>query len=151
MGFGSFSVKNRVLVNILMTAVLVLGSFSLLRLPREQFSEVPFNWVTITVPYPGTSAEDMEKSVTVKIENALEDMQDLKKLSSVTSGGIVTLRLEFDDGLGRDEFERRYQEVRTRFSGVSLPEGILTPVLDEFSAADFLPVVQVVLYGETGF
>ena len=61
MGFGSFSVKNRVLVNILMTAVLVLGSFSLLRLPREQFSEVPFNWVTITVPYPGTSAEDMEK------------------------------------------------------------------------------------------
>ena len=78
-------------------------------------------------------------------------MQDLKKLSSVTSGGIVTLRLEFDDGLGRDEFERRYQEVRTRFSGVPLPEGILTPVLDEFSAADFLPVVQVVLYGETGF
>ncbi len=151
MSIGSFSVKNRVFVNILMTAVLLLGALSLMRLPREQFSEVPFNWVIITVPWPGTSAEDIEKTVTVKIENAMEDMQDLKKMSSVSSEGVASLRLEFDDGLNRDEFLRLYQEVRTRFSGVVLPDGVLSPVLDDFSAADFLPVVQVILYGDTGF
>ncbi len=151
MSVGSFSVKNRVFINILMIALLLLGALSLLRLPREQFSEVPFNWVIITVPWPGTSAEDIEKSVTVKIEMAMEDMQNLKKMSSVSSEGIVTVRLEFDDGLNRDEFQRLYQEVRTRFSSVALPDGVMSPVLDDFSAADFLPVVQVVLYGDTDF
>ena len=70
MNFGKFSVNNSVLVNILMIAVLVLGALSLSRLPREQFSEVPFFWVNIAVPYPGVSAEDVEKSVTIKIKRS---------------------------------------------------------------------------------
>ena len=67
MNFGKFSVNNSVLINILMIAVLVLGVLSLSRLPREQFSEVPFFWVNIAVPYPGVSAEDVEKTVTIRI------------------------------------------------------------------------------------
>jgi multidrug efflux pump subunit AcrB len=93
MSIGSFSVKNSVLVNILMAVIFVLGYFSLLRLPQEQFSEVPFFWVNIVVPYPGAGAEDIEKSVTVKIENEMKGLDKLKEINSVTSEGLSVVRV----------------------------------------------------------
>jgi len=59
MNLGKFSVSNPVLINIAMIAILVLGTVSLLRLPREAMSDVAFSWVFIAVPYPGASAEEV--------------------------------------------------------------------------------------------
>jgi len=151
MNLGSFSVRNHVLVNILMVALLVLGLFSLQRMPREQFSEVPFFWVTITVPYPGATPEDIERSVTIKIEHAMQGLRSLKSISSESSEGLARVRIEFEDGIDAQEFARLYQETRTRFSSVELPEGTLEAQLDDFSAADFLPVIEVVLSGDVDY
>ena len=48
-------------------------------------------------------------------------------------------------------FARLFQETRTRFSSVELPEGTLEAQLDDFSAADFLPVIEVVLSGNVDY
>jgi multidrug efflux pump subunit AcrB len=151
MNFGKFSVNNSVLINILMIALLVLGALSLTRLPREQFSEVPFFWVNIAVPYPGVSAEDVEKSVTIKIENEMNGLDKLDEIVSVTQEGLCIVRVEFDSGISNDEFERLYQEVQTRFSKVDLPDGTLAPFVDDFSSSDFLPVVEVILAGDVEY
>ncbi|MFO7849552.1 MAG: efflux RND transporter permease subunit, partial [Spirochaetia bacterium] len=151
MSIGSFSVRNPVFINILMVIILVLGVFSILRLPKEQFSEVPFFWVNIAVPYPGAAAEDIEETVTVKVEREMEGIDSLKRIQSVTSEGLSLVRVEFDDGISNEKFERLYQEVQTRFSKASLPEGTLDASIDDFSAADFLPVIEVILSGEVDF
>jgi multidrug efflux pump subunit AcrB len=147
MNIGKFSVENPVFVNILTVALLVLGGFSILRMPREQFAEVPFYWVSIAVPYPGAAAEEIEKTVTLNIENEIRGMKGLKRLQSVTSEGLSLVRVEFDDGIAADEFERLYQEVTTRFGRVSLPQGALDGKIDDFSSSDFLPVIQIILSG----
>jgi multidrug efflux pump subunit AcrB len=151
MSIGKFSVSNPVLINILMITLLILGTFSVLRLPREQFAEVPFYWVNITVPYPGVSAEDIEQSVTVKVENELQGLDKLKAIQSVTREGSAAIRVEFDDGISDDEFKRLYQETQTQFGNVSLPDGTLDPIISDFSAADFLPVIEVVLSGDVEY
>jgi multidrug efflux pump subunit AcrB len=151
MNVGKFSVNNSVLINILMIAVLVLGALSLSRLPREQFSEVPFFWVNIAVAYPGVSAEDVEKSVTIKIENEMDGLDKLDEIVSITQEGLSIVRVEFDSGISNDEFDRLYQEVQTRFSKVDLPDGTLTPFIDDFSSSDFLPVVEVILAGNVEY
>ncbi|MFP4180094.1 MAG: efflux RND transporter permease subunit [Spirochaetaceae bacterium] len=151
MSIGSFSVRNPVFINILMVIILVLGVFSITRLPKEQFSEVPFFWVNIAVPYPGAAAEDVEEAVTVKVEREMEGIDSLKRIQSVTSEGLSLVRVEFDDGISNEKFERLYQEVQTRFSKASLPEGTLDASIDDFSAADFLPVIEVILSGEVDF
>ncbi len=151
MNFGKFSVHNSVLINILMIAVLILGAFSLSRLPREQFSEVPFFWVNIAVPYPGVSAEDVEKTVTVNIENELQGIDKLDEIVSVTQEGLSVVRVQFDSGIANDEFQRLYQEVQTRFGKVDLPEGTLAPLVDDFSSSDFLPVIEVILSGNVDY
>ncbi len=151
MSIGSFSVRNPVLINILMVTLLILGVFSVVRLPKEQFSEVPFYWANIVVPYPGVSAEDVEETVTVPIENQYRDIENLKQIQSVTSEGLSLVRVEFDDGISDREFDTLFQEVQTRFAKVNLPEGTLSAEIDDFSAADFLPVIEVILSGNVDY
>jgi multidrug efflux pump subunit AcrB len=151
MSIGSFSVRNPVLINILMVTLLILGLFSVLRLPKEQFSEVPFYWANIIVPYPGVSAEDIEETVTVKIEEQYTDIDSLDRIQSATSEGLALVRVEFEDGISQEKFDRLFQEVQTRFSQVELPEGVQNPQISDFSAADFLPVIEVVLSGEVDY
>ncbi len=150
---GRFSVTKPVLVNILMITILALGGvFSLLTLPQEQFAEVPFYWVNVIVPYPGVSAQDMESSVTIPVENAFAGMDRLKQISSTTSeGGLSVVRVEFDDGIDDTLFRSLYQDAQTRFSQVTLPDGVLQPVLDDFSSSDFLPVIEVIVSGNLSY
>lgn len=151
MTIGSFSVKNPVLLNIVMILALVAGAFSVSRLPREQFSEIPFYFVNIIVPYPGASAEDIEQSVTVKIENEMTGLENLDEISSVTSEGLARMTVAFDQGITDQEFDKLYQEVQNRFTNLELPDGTLQGTVDDFSTNDFLPVLEVVLYGNVDY
>lgn len=147
MNIPKFSVDNHVLLSIVLATLLVLGVISVSRLPQEQFSEVPFFWVNITVPYPGATSEDIERSVTLKVEQAMQGIDNLKQIQSVTSEGLSVVRVEFNDGIKTAEFERLFQEVQTRFSRVTLPEGTLQAFISDFSSNDFLPVIELVLTG----
>ncbi len=148
MNIGKLSVSNHVLVNILMVAILVLGVFSYIKLPRETFSNIDFSWVFIAVPYPGVGAEEVEKNVTIKIEQELEGIDKVKRISSVSRDGVSFVQVEFDDGISRNEFLRLFQDLRTEFDKVSLPDGTLDPWIDEFSSADFSPLITVVVKGD---
>lgn len=151
MNIGRFSVSNSVLINILMITILILGAFSISRLPQEQFSEVPFFWANIIVPYPGVSAEDVEKTVTVKIETELKGLDKVKEINSVSQEGLSIVRVQFDEGITNDEFARSFKETQTQFNKVNLPDGTLPALIDEFSSADFLPVIEVILSGDVPF
>lgn len=151
MTLGSFSVKNPVLITLAMILILVAGLFSLNRLPQEQFSEIPFYFVNIIVPYPGVSAEDVERSVTVRVENEMSGMESLTEISSTTSEGLSVVTLQFDQGLTDDQFDSLFQEVQNRFTNVVLPDGTLQATIDDFSTNDFLPVIEVVLSGPVAY
>ncbi|MDF1566776.1 MAG: efflux RND transporter permease subunit [Spirochaetaceae bacterium] len=151
MSIGSFSVKNPVLVNILMFALLAFGALSLSRMPREQFSEVPFYFVNIIVPWPGVSAEEVEKRLVIPIEEEMQGLDELDEISSVSGEGLAAVSVRFDDGISSDKFDKLFQDVRTRFSEVSLPEGTLDASVDSFSSNDFAPVIELVLSGDVGY
>ncbi len=147
MTIGQFSVRNPVLINLGMIFVLIAGFFSLSRLPQEQFAEVPFYFVNIVVPYPGVSAEDIEQSVTVRIENEMSGLNQLNEIQSVTTDGLSRVTLQFDQDISDRQFREAFQEVQNRFTNLSLPAGTLQPSISEFSTNDFLPVIEVVLHG----
>ena len=151
MQIGKLSVNNPVLVNILMVVILALGAVGLARLPQEQFSEVPFFFVSITVPYPGVSAEDVERTVTAKIENEMNGLEMLDEISSDSLDGLSAVQIEFEDGISESEFSRLFQDVQTRFSNLELPDGVGQAIIDDFSSNDFLPVIQVALSGDINY
>ncbi len=148
MRVGKLATANPVFVTIITVTLLVLGILSLYRLPREQFVEVPFYWVNVSVRYPGAPADEIEKTVTLKFEQELKNLSQLKRIQSTTTEGFALVRVEFRDGISKEEFGRLYQEVITRAGKVVLPSGAEKPSIKEFSSADFLPVIQIVLYIE---
>lgn len=151
MKVGRLAVRNPVLVNILMIVVLLLGAFSAYRLPQEQFSEIPFFFVNVVVPYPGVAAEDVEESVTVPIEDEMQTLDRLSAVRSTVQDGLTIVTLEFDQGISNDEFDALLEETRNRFSNIDLPDDVGQETIDDFSTNDFLPVIEVVLSGDVPY
>ncbi|NBC29661.1 MAG: AcrB/AcrD/AcrF family protein, partial [Spirochaetes bacterium] len=151
MKIGRLAVSNPVLVNILMIVVLVLGTFSALRLPQEQFSEIPFFFVNIIVPYPGVAAEDVEKAVTVPVEDEMQGLDRLSSIRSTVQDGLTVVTLEFDQGISNEEFDSLLEEARNSFRNVDLPDDVGQETIDDFSTNDFLPVIEVVLSGNVAY
>ncbi|MBB6479362.1 efflux RND transporter permease subunit [Spirochaeta isovalerica] len=151
MTLGTFSVRNGVLINILMVTLLILGVFSLRRLPQEQFAEVPFYWANIAVPFPGVSAEDVEQLLSVPIENEMQGLDDVDEIRSVSSEGLSLVSVRFESDISSERFDKLFQDVRTRFSRVRLPEGTLQENISSFSSNDFAPVIEVVLSGNSDY
>ena len=77
----ALSVRNPVLVNILMAMIIIVGLFAFLELPRELISEVDFNWVMIIIPYPGASSEEVEQLVVIPIEEEIQDVPDIDEIN----------------------------------------------------------------------
>lgn len=151
MNIGKLSVNNPVLVNILMLALLALGVLSMLRMPREQFSEVPFYVVNITVIWPGVSAQEIEQQLTIPIEEEMQGLDDLNDISSISSEGLSVVSVRFDDGVSQDRFDKLFGDLNTRFSKVDLPSEILDTQVASFSSNDFAPVIEISLSGDVGY
>lgn len=150
MSIARLSVRNPVPVNLLMLAILVIGSVSLMRLPRELMSDISFNWVFITKVYPGVSAEEVEKLITVPIEDEIRDVKGIESIASQSGEGVAFISVKFDQ-MSDEEFRARYQDLRAEVDKVQdLPKDALETQVQAFGSADFAPLITVHLYGPIG-
>lgn len=147
MKVGNFSANNPVLVNILMFTILIIGVFSFIQLPQEQYAEVPFYWVNITVPYPGVGAEDIEQLITIPIENEIEGIDKIDEIQSISKEGLSLVSVRFSSDITQNKFDKLYQDVRTNFSRAEIPEGALNEDISSFSSNDFTPVIEIIVSG----
>jgi multidrug efflux pump len=138
-----FAVKNPVTTLVLAFILIIAGLFSYVKLPRESFPEIKIPLIFATVIYPGASPEDMEKLVAEKIEDKLEGLDGLKKLSSVSGEGYTSITVEF---LAHVEVETALRRVKDKVDEArpDLPSDVEEPIVQElnFSA---IPVLVVSL------
>ena len=146
MSLARLSVKNPVPVNLLMIAIVLIGLASMLRLPRELISNVAFHWVFVVAPYPGVAAEEIEKLVTVPIEEELRDVHGIETLTSQSSEGQAFVMARFED-MGEEEFRARLQDVRAAVDEADLPEDVLDPIIQAFDTSALMPLVSVHVSG----
>lgn len=120
-----FSLRHRYFV-FFMTAVLaVIGFVCYRNTPIETFPDVTNTQIIIITQWPGRSAEEVEKFVTIPLETALNSVQDKINLRSTSSFGLSYVRLIFDDHVD-DAFAR--QQVFSRINDADLPDGIRAEV-----------------------
>jgi multidrug efflux pump subunit AcrB len=146
MSIVRFSIRNPVLVNIIMAAVIVLGTYSLVVLPRELMPDVSFPWVFVWTGAPGFSPEDSEKLITNEVEKEVRDVEGIDLITSISRENASFVWIKFET-MSEDDFDKRKQDVRTEVEKVTLPEGAETPVITDFSIQDHIPMVIVVLSG----
>ncbi|MEM8682262.1 MAG: efflux RND transporter permease subunit [Pseudomonadota bacterium] len=136
-------IRNPVAANLLMVLILFLGIQTALSMRIEGFPRIPPETVEITVDYPNATAEQVDQLVTQKIEQALEGIDGVRSLSSLSSNGFASLSVRRRAG---EKLQAVLDRVRLRVDSIAdLPRDAREPVI-ETSAFDF-PALYVNLYG----
>ena len=120
-GIIHFSLRHRALVFFLTAVMGVIGFISYKNTPIETFPDVTNTQVIIITQWPGRSAEEVEKFITVPLETALTSVQKKSNLRTTSSFGLSYVRIIFEDDVD-DAFGR--QQVLSRLGNVDLPDGI---------------------------
>ena len=147
MSIPRFSIRNSVLVNMLMILIVAMGAYSLITLPRELFPQVRLNRVIITVPFPGASPEEVEKLVTRPIEDEIKSLDHLDFYLSNSVGGLARVSVVFDS-INEDQFRSVYQDLRRQVDRVDLPDGTEDPDYVSLESSTWMPMVAIVVSGD---
>jgi cobalt-zinc-cadmium resistance protein CzcA len=133
-----FALRSRWLVlgGALMLAAWGVVSFR--ALPIEAYPDVANNYVQVITQWPGRSAEEIERQVTVPVEIQMAGIPRLANLRSTTLAGLSSVMLIFDDGTTSDE---NREHVLERLSQVNLPANLVPQM-----GTDWSPVGQIYWY-----
>ncbi|MCK9330663.1 MAG: efflux RND transporter permease subunit, partial [Candidatus Cloacimonetes bacterium] len=103
MSIAKFSVENTVLINMLMVVVFIMGIFAIIDIPKEAAPAVDFGSAVVTVLYPGVSPEEIENLIIKKIEDQLQNLDDVDYISSTAQEGRANIRISFDAKANTDD------------------------------------------------
>ncbi|WP_343674424.1 CusA/CzcA family heavy metal efflux RND transporter [Chitinophaga sp.] len=116
----AFSLKNKLFIGFATIILIVWGVIAFKNIPIEAFPDVTNTQITIITQWPGRSAEEVEKFVTVPVEIAMNPVQKKESVRSTTVFGLSVVKVIFEDGVD-DAFAR--QQVNNLLRDVALPDG----------------------------
>ena len=142
------SITNPVFATMVMVALCVLGLFSYAKLGVEQMPDISFPGAWMEVRYPGASPEAVERELMKPLEEAVNSIAGVKRISSRSSEGLGGMSIEFnlDADMGK-----AMQEIRDRVSAVQagFPKDVKAPSIARFNNDNSEPVVNLALLSKT--
>ena len=134
------AIQKPVTTALIFVAVIVIGLFSLSRLPIDQFPEMDPPYITVMTTYAGASASEIETNVTKIIENSLTSVDGLKELTSSSRDNMSVVSLELEWGTDRDEAAN---DIRSYIDMIksNLPDGCSSPVMFKLNSS-LMPIIQ---------
>lgn len=120
--------RNHVAANLLLISIVLGGLFSLSsKLPLEVFPSFVSDRINISVSLRGSTPEDVEKGVTIRIEEALQDLEGIKQISSRSSEGSSQVSVEVDTGYDEREL---LADIKSRVDAINtFPADAEKPVI----------------------
>ncbi len=143
--------SNHVFANLTFAVVLVMGIGGYMQMPREQDPEINFNWINVTTPLRGASAEDVEKLVTQPLEDAIRKVSDIRFVSSGSREGISSILVRFDD-ISPAVFDKRINDLRREIQNKTnqdLPPEVDDPNVLEITTSNGFPTAMVLVIGQS--
>jgi HAE1 family hydrophobic/amphiphilic exporter-1 len=141
MTITELAIKRSTLVVIVFTALSLLGIFCYTMLNYELIPKIDVPIMMITTTYPGASADEVESSVTKKLEDALSALENVKNMSSSSQEGYSSIIIEL---VANTNTDIALQDAQRKVNAVlyQLPTGAKTPSLLKFST-DEIPVLKL--------
>lgn len=140
-----FLIRKRPIAIILSIAIITLGLFSALTLPRELQPEIKIPFASIVTALPGASPLDIETLVTKVIEKEVSQITDIKQISSTSSFGVSAIFVEFETGTDMNEAILDLKDA-VDISKNSLPEDALEPSVRKAEANE----ISIISFSLTG-
>ncbi|MFK3871006.1 efflux RND transporter permease subunit [Pseudoalteromonas rhizosphaerae] len=140
--------KNHVAANLLLISILLAGLFSLFtQIPLEVFPTIQTERVNVSVSLRGSTPEDVEKGVTIRIEEAVQDLEGVKRISSRSSEGSSSVSIEIENSYDPREL---LADIKSRVDSINtFPVDAEKPIvsLAEWKS-EVIAVTVSSIYGE---
>ena len=138
------AINKPITTGLIFVAVIVLGLFSLTRLPIDQMPEMDPPYVTVMTTYAGANASEIETNITKIIENSLNSVDGLKNITSTSKDNISVVSLEFEWGSNIDE---ALNDIRSFVDLLydNLPDGVSRPMILKLNSS----AMPIMVYGFT--
>lgn len=134
--------------NLLMIVLMFLGLTAIPKLKRETLPDITPNQLLVSAVYPGASAEEVEKAVVIKLEEAIDGVEFVKETISDCREGIGTVTVEMATGGNTIEFN---DEVSTAVKAINdFPASVETPIVSQIAVTDRVLSVLVTVDLSTG-
>lgn len=121
-GIIAWFARNSVAANLLMIFILVGGLLTIQTINKQMFPQVKINWISYNAPYPGAAPQEVEEGITIKIEEALETIQGLKRVITYSnrnfSNGWFEVELDYDPQVVLEEVKSAIDSIS------SFPDGM---------------------------
>jgi multidrug efflux pump subunit AcrB len=125
----TFFAKHPTAANLLMLIILIAGLSSLPNLKRETFPEIQTNKIKASVIYPGASTEEIEQALCLPMEEAVDGLNDIEKISCEAREGIASLTVEILEG---GNVSQVLTDVKTEIDAIdNFPELAEKPIVRE--------------------
>ena len=126
----SWFARNSVAANLLMFVILIAGSYTMWqRVTVETFPSIEFDYINVSVPFRGSTPEEVEQTVSTRIEEAVYDLEGIKELSSSSSEGIGRVTIEVEEGYNVKDL---LDQVKSRVDAMNtLPLEAEKPIISQ--------------------
>lgn len=141
-----FALKNPVSVLVLAAILFLTGLASFLGMRKESFPEIKIPYIFVTTLYPGANPPEIENLITQKIEDKLEGLDGVKKMTSSSNESYSNIFLEFDPSINIEDALRRVKDKVDQAKG-ELPADAKEPITQELNIST-TPIVTVSLFAD---
>ena len=121
-GLIAWFARNSVAANLLMIFILIGGLLTIQTINKQMFPQLEINWISYSAPYPGAAPQEVEEGITIKIEEALETVQGLKRVITYSnrnfSDGWFEVELDYDPQVVLEEVKSAIDSIS------SFPDGM---------------------------
>ena len=134
---------NHVVANLLMAVIVAAGVLTIPSITKEVFPEFNLDMLTVSVRYLGAAPEEVEEGVCIKIEEAIQDLEGIKRLESNASEGVGTVIVEIEPGA---DARKLLNDVKARVDAIeTFPVETEKPVISELT--NRRQVIDIAIHG----
>ena len=121
-GIIAWFARNAIAANLLMAFILIGGFLTIQTINKQMFPQVKINWISYSAIYPGAAPQEVEEGITIKVEEALETVQGLKRVITYSnrgySNGWFEVELDYDPQVVLEEVKSAIDSIP------SFPDGM---------------------------
>ena len=143
-GLIAWFATNHVAANLLMFLIIVAGLISAVSIRKETQPDFEIEMVQVEGPYLGAAPEEVEEGVVIRIEEAVQDVEGIKKISSTSREGVGRVTLELNLG---EDLNEVMSDVKTRVDAIStFPTLTEKPIISKVEIRK--PVIFIAIHGD---
>ena len=135
------AVRKPVSTALIFIAVIVFGLYSLRGIGVDHYPEIEVPYISVITTYPGGNAEDIETNITRLLEDQLNSVDNLEKITSKSSDNVSIVTLEFEYGCDLTEAANDVRDVVSRSQSL-LPDNVEYPTVMKFSSS-MMPIMML--------